>query len=145
MSSCRWISMRSAASSSFARLDEFRHVCWSQGVQHVCSVATRQKKLTSNWLYSFSKRCNRRAGSFAKSFRELAEDSGVCARRRDHCEVPTSAHFPSFLDGIATYKVHGVSDCISRCTLSECRPPVVVAELLPGRMKYAVSRRREMV
>jgi hypothetical protein len=40
--------------------------------------------LTSSWLYSFSNRCRRRAGSFAKSLRELADDSGVCARRRDH-------------------------------------------------------------
>lgn len=28
MSSCRRISMCSAASSSWARLDELRHVCW---------------------------------------------------------------------------------------------------------------------
>lgn len=56
--------MTSAASSSWARLDELRHVCRS-------------------WLYSFSKRFRRRAGSLAKSLRELADDSGVWARRRD--------------------------------------------------------------
>jgi hypothetical protein len=44
------------------------------------------KMLTSSWLYSFSKRCRRRAGSFAKSLRALEDDSGVCARRRDHCD-----------------------------------------------------------
>ena len=40
--------------------------------------------LTRSWLYSFSNRCSRRAGSFAKSLRELADESGVWARRRDH-------------------------------------------------------------
>lgn len=40
--------------------------------------------LTRSWLYSFSNRCSRRAGSFAKSLRELADKSGVWARRRDH-------------------------------------------------------------
>ena len=82
--------MCSAASWSLARLDELRHACWrgqpsQRGVFSRACHKNRQGMLTSSWLYSFSKRCRRRAGSFAKSLRELADDSGVCARRRDHC------------------------------------------------------------
>lgn len=62
--------------------------------------------LTRSWLYSFSKRCRRRAGSFAKSLRELADDSGVRARRRDHWRER---------DGVLA----GVSTCL-------CLAPLVI-------------------
>lgn len=77
--------------------------------------------LTNNRPYSFSNRCNRFAGSFARSLRELPEESGL--RRRDHCSGSWSAWLssaqlrdqvamlgPSMAVGASgTHKIHGVA------------------------------------